>query len=387
MTSYLFILGRTPALAFLELQSLIPPVRRMTDGVALMESNDPPDPDTLMSTLGGTVKIAVVLETSSDVSKETCMRHLKQEAKNNTITFGLSQYGDSGQDAHSMVVDIKDELEKSGFHARYVEPHEGTELSSVVIAKKEVTDIVIVKENETFTYAKTVAVQPFEQWNLRDRGRPYADPKIGMLPPKVARMIVNIALGGKAAGKTLLDPFCGMGTILAEATLRGCMCYGSDQSDDIVQKAKANIAWLATRYRQVSLGSVGWITSDATHISEHVEEGSIDAVVTEPFMGTTGIGGKGADLSKEKLKNIVRGLEKLYIGCLKDWHKILKPGGLIVMALPEFRVDAASYFVKRVIDTCENLGYTTIHGPLEYGRPNAAVIRKFFVLKANHGTR
>ena len=118
-------------------------------------------------------------------------------------------------------------------------------------------------------------------------------------------------------------------------------------------------------------------------MSEHLKPESVDAIVTEPFLGSTEIGDKRH--LQEKVKNMIKGLEKLYIGCLRDWQKILKPGGKVIIALPEYRIEDKMFFVKKVIDRCENLGYTTLHGPIEYSRPQAIVRREFFVLQ-KHGT-
>ena len=83
-------------------------------------------------------------------------------------------------------------------------------------------------------------------------------------------------------------------------------------------------------------------------------------------------------MDKKEIKNAVKGLEKLYIGCLREWHALLKPHGVVVMALPDIVLANTKYSVKNVIDRCETLGYTTEQGPLPYSRPNAVVRRMFY---------
>ena len=101
---------------------------------------------------------------------------------------------------------------------------------------------------------------------------------------------------------------------------------------------------------------------DATHIDESIDASSIDAIVTEPFLGSPKIGeGKIHDV--KDIQDIVKGLDKLYIGSLRAWTNILKPGGLVMIALPSFLIDGKVYSVKKVVDTCENLGYTKLLGP------------------------
>jgi hypothetical protein len=97
-------------------------------------------------------------------------------------------------------------------------------------------------------------------------------------------------------------------------------------------------------------------------------------------MGSTNIVNQDS-IDRRKVKNIIKGLEKLYIGCLRDWHDVLVPGGKVIIALPVYAVCGRELFVKKVVDMCENLGYTIVDGPIEYGRPQAVVKRKFYIFQ------
>ena len=119
---------------------------------------------------------------------------------------------------------------------------------------------------------------------------------------------------------------------------------------------------------------------DATHISERITS-PIHAIVTEPYMGDTNASSYGKVIELKKAKNIVKGLEKLYIGCLREWIRILIKGGVVVIALPQYVIGKETVFVKKVIDRCENLGYTLLVGPIEYGRPDAVVRREFYIFQ------
>ncbi len=287
MKSYLYILGRTPDLAFLELKTFLPDIARISPDIAQSHTLMP------IEKLGGTVKIAEVVDAP----------RIKEKS-----TFGISVYG-----GPQISIRELDEMKKQFHAARFVATR-GEPLTSVVIAKNKLQEIIMVKHDGVSLFADTIAVQDFESWNSRDFGRPYADPKAGMLPPKVSRMAVNIAdirrdFAVPLAQKTLLDPFCGMGTILAEGLLMGWNVVGSDQSEEVVEKARGNLLWFTQKHE---LGVTSRIlVSDAVHLSEKIDSGSVDAIVTEPFMGPTTV---------KDPKNTMRGLEKLYIGCLRDWH-------------------------------------------------------------------
>lgn len=367
--SFIFFFGRTPQLSLLELSTFFPSRRSLGQVAALVSEGM--TPAEMMTMLGGTVKIARVVGSVPSVTPRSITPFLSKEKKSNHIVFGVSRYDCDIPISRQFLSQMKELLVQEGIGGRFIEARGEAILSSVVVAKQDVVELAIVKQEDKFLIGRTLAVQPFEEWNRRDYGRPFADPKSGMLPPKIARMVVNIA---KPALETplLLDPFCGMGTIIAEALLTGWRVVGSDQSAEVIEKAERNIRWLSREYPAID-SSLDLLISDATHISEKVKSESVDAIVTEPYLGSAEI--------KHPIKNIIKGLEKLYIGCLKDWQKILKPKGKIVIALPEYHVGAKKYFVKKVIDSAQLSGYTTLAGPIEYSRPQAVVRREFYVFQ------
>jgi len=410
MASWIIVLGTTPNLALSELCALFPSASflQLSSSCVLLEGASDFSAEKLRDLAGGVVKIAEVVQTLPQVDAHVLAEIFLLLNPEPKIIFGVSRY-DEGSVSISFLAEIKDLLEKAGKHARFIEGKHGT-LSSVVVEKQDVDELVIAKKDGAYLVGITRAVQDFEAWNKRDYGRPYADPKAGMLPPKVARMAVNIAVGSlyssseesstsrevqgnssrQARTIAVLDPFCGMGTILGEALLRGCRVIGSDQSKDVIAKAEANLRWLSLQYRDIDALKIQLFVSDATHISQHLSPESVDAIITEPFMGTTRLGGNDTlrlrsgqafQMANDKLKNTIKGLEKLYIGCLKDWRRVLKPLGKVVIALPQYAIGPKTYFVKKVVDNCENFGYTRLVGPIEYSRPQAVVKREFFVFQ------
>jgi tRNA G10 N-methylase Trm11 len=381
MTPYLFVFGRTPALALHELRSVVSSVSESSPSVAIAQTDK--SPTALIARLGGTVKIARIQKQADEITPEILAEILLENSPK-SLDFGISFYDLPTSVANPRIAArVKELLQKQGVSARFVAPKHEEALSSVVVAKQGIVELVLAPgEKGGIVVARTVAVQDFEDWNKRDYGRPQADPKAGMLPPKVARMAVNIALGyARHEPKTLLDPFCGMGTVLAEALLSGAPVIGSDQSSTAVEGAQKNLKWLGLAYPKTDVSKAQLFVSDATHVSEHMSPGSVGAIATEPFMGATAVGGKDWDVTPSKVSDILKGLEKLYIGCLRDWQKVLGEKGIIVIALPEYRVGGRSFFVKRVVDSCETLGYTCLAGPIEYSRPQAVVRRQFFVFQ------
>lgn len=312
MKNYLFVLGNAPELANEELAAIWPNYQIS----------------------GGLVKVAEIFDSS-------IVDELSENKKpGERIIFGISGEGPDPRE-------IKEELESRGYKARFILPKDGVELSSVVVAKQQVEEIYLIGDLK----AKTIWVQDFEEWSRRDYGRPEVEAHIGMLPPKVARMMVNIAGGG-----TILDPFCGVGTILAEAYSTNHQIFGSDISSDQLAKTKKNLDWLGAKYQL--------FREDARKISQKLAPNCVSSVVTEPYLGP--------DDPKK--------LAELYSSCLADWQKVLKPGGKVVMAMP-FLVDPDHIGIDKV----KIMGYSVSSGPLPYFRPRAVVKRYIYVLTLTNG--
>ena len=82
-------------------------------------------------------------------------------------------------------------------------------------------------------------IQDIEGYSERDIGRERSM-TVGMMPPKLAQMMINMATKGNML--RIWDPFCGLGTTLIEAHNAGYShLTGSDISAEMVQETKKNI--------------------------------------------------------------------------------------------------------------------------------------------------
>ena len=385
--SYLFILGVSPDLCLAELKSILShfvpnhTISWQQHPLVCVAFPDLPPISELNKRLGGTVKIARVVKQVESIDAETLSALIPSETKN----FGLSNYGDRKVSIAELCKEVKSLYTSQNL--RYVLPKDGKILQSIVVLKQNLTELICFTDpHKQWGVAQTVAVQDSEDWSKRDFGRPYADPGSGMLPPKVARMMLNLIVSNKR--QHLLDPFCGMGTIVAEGLLLGQKMIGSDIDEQVVAKARDNLVWLTAAY-QLDAGNYQLQTSDATHISEFVPSTSVDAIVTEPFLGTPFekrgelLMRNGKPVTVQILNNTFTGLEKLYIGVLRELMSILMPRGFFVIVLPEVSFEGRIFGVKKMVDNCEKLGYTVKQGPLLYARPQAVVRRQIYLFQKN----
>lgn len=377
---YLFIYGRTPELARVEARSVYPQlsfshIHPDVDLVRML----PEEPSQVMKRLGGLVRIAKLQRTFASINPNVIAEGIHAYFEDqSSITFTISVVGDISVPNH-FFLETKRALQSSFSHIRFIPPTEGSMASAFQLNQKDIVEFVLIESSAGILLSSTVAFQFAQDWSKRDFDRPSANAKRGMLPPKVARMAINIALGAQSKGKVIADPFCGSGTVLSEGYMLGCICFGSDVSSQAVQDTIRNIQWLKET-ENIDAQDAVVFQQDAVHLSQKIKENSLDAIITEPFLGDPALG-EGKIKSKKQIRDIIKGLEKLYIGCLKDWHSLLKSDGKIVIALPLIVVEEHKQTVKKLIDTCERLGYSIQAGPLEYSRPKAIVRRQFYIFR------
>jgi len=381
MNDYLLIFGRTPELSRVEAQVFFPTlgdirpdiVRVSPEPVACDGTTMPVE--RMIDILGGTVKIARVLTVGAQPNATDIANLLSLAVADRDIVFGVSAYGLSL--SKSLLAQVKQELKQQGRTARYVGAT-GETLSSVTVSKNNACELCLVAQGDTVYVAQMVAVQDFARWSTLDYGRPYRNTKMGMLPPKIARMMANIALGADARGKTILDPFCGAGTILTESLSRSIgSVIGMDIDQKAVNDTTANFRWVKQQIQSAVSGR--FEVCDASHVDEVIGSQTVHALATEPYLGPIHLG-LGDISDPKKLKNILKGLQKLYIGALKSFRSVLAPHATVVFIIPQFTVNGRVYDVKNLIDSCENLGYTKVLGPIEYAREKAVVSRQIIVL-------
>lgn len=217
-----------------------------------------------------------------------------------------------------------------------------------------------------------VSRHSWRHWIKRDRNKPYADHKKGMLPPKLARALVNIGLSYLETSNdkpTLYDPFCGTSTVLMEAVLLGCEAIGSDLQTEAIVGSKKNLDWLCREYKLEKDFSV--FQSDS---SKAQPKKKADLIVTEPFLGKQ-------TPQVSEYANIYKGLYKLYLGSFKHWTKLLKNNAVVIIIFPVFSQSKKAAPWQKLIDKLSVLGYTSLSEPVLYARPKAVVRRNIYCFR------
>jgi len=335
---YFFILGSNPALSLAELSAVFSLAKnskeiKLLGNVLLLELDNDINPTKLIKKLGGTIKIGAITQAANrytDQSKKIIKMLAPGEGK---FKYGISYYGPGKFDTKSLAMKIKNHLRENNVSCRWVTSKERT-LSSVVVEQNKLTgpgiEIVLIADAKNLYIGKTLAVQPFKELSYRDYGRPARDNKSGMLPPKLAQIMINLSGIKPDPNTTILDPFCGSGTVLTEALLMGYKnIVGSDKSAQAVNDTKKNINWIKDKFSIHDLRSTIYELK-ATELTKIIKLNSINAIVTEPYLGP--------QRGRIDIKKTIAELNKLYSNAIKEFKKILVPNGRVVMIWPIFHV-------------------------------------------------
>lgn len=321
-----FVLGSHPQLSIAELKAVTHCDGERVGDLFLTEDDVGSLPN-VQSRLAGTVKVGSIIGSFRHWNKEEAAGLIRSMivVRDGKVQFGISGYG-NGISNHlkPLGLEVKSLLKADGISSRLVTSKE-MELSSVVVTKNHLLnsggEFVVISYGAEILIGQTEAVQDFEAWSARDFGRPARDAKSGMLPPKLARLMINLS-GVDPSGASILDPFCGSGTVLMEAGLMGFeKLYGSDISEKAIKDTKKNLEWM-------KIGAVLEVADAQTVALPHL----VDVIITEPFLGPPQRGRE----SKVQIDQSRKELEMLYANAFSHLRTLLAPGSPLIVAFPVF---------------------------------------------------
>lgn len=401
---YFFVLGNNPALSVAEIQAIFPDSQGQmaAPDVFVMETGRELKANELVKRLGGTIKIGIIEEEVvggqnqvieklkgifNIISAKPVLKVDDSEAVVGKFNFGFSFYGPKPVNLKVIGLELKTFLKEKNINSRLVVSRE-LNLSSVVVEQNKLlkrgAEIVLIRIEAAILVGRTLAVQDFKGLGKRDYGRPGRDDKSGMLPPKLAQIMINLAAGtGSIDSKlTILDPFCGSGTILTEALLMG---YKNVIGGDVLKKAiddtKLNIKWMQELF-SITGSHFELYKKSVLDLSKFIKKEQIDLIVTEPYLGP--------QRGLFQVAQVVRELEDLYSKALLEFFAVLKNNGRVVMVWPVFfnenflEPDLGNFKMVNLLsaDLEENKYLeTTTRGTIVYGREGQKVYREIVILE------
>lgn len=387
---HIAILGRQPQLGMAELERLYGSdnTRWFSSSTATVKTA------TLDVThLGGVVKVGQVsatLKTSSwrEVSREIERAYSHAwSSHEGKITLGLSAYGFdvSAREVQKIGITIKKNLKKGGVSLRLI-PNAEVALNTATshhnklgLSPNKVELLIVRGKSGQTIIAESAGSQNITALAARDQARPKRDAFVGMLPPKLALLMLNLATAQQLpeSRRRVLDPFCGTGVVLQEAALRGFAVYGTDLSEKMVRYTKDNLSWLQDSH-SISFDT---LIHEGDAMTSTWQQ-PIDLVVSEAYLGQP----FSAPPSPSKLEEVKGNVNHILVSFLKNLHPQLKPGTQLCLAVPAWRGGDGRTTRLPLLGNLENLGYRQAKlinvqpSDLLYYREDQVVARQLLVL-------
>jgi len=353
----------------------------------------------LQDRLGGTIKIVWMLDEVASNKIHTWLAPQLTAASKGRWTLGVSFLQGKGP-AEKYGLETKRLLKEQGLGMRYVPLKDATGSSAslwhnhLLLApfdpEKPGIELNIANGHQGYLLGFTLTAQNITAYTQRDFGIPEADAVSGMLPPKLAQTMLNLALAGKKPEEVLVyDPFCGNGRVLVEYAEMGGKAFGSDLMAEKVAASQRNLEWMfQNEAAAIRPEDLVW-TMDATSpeapttfLTKKGKDIRPFVIVAEPYLGRPLRG----PLRAHEIDDWVKPLERLYMDFLATWMKQAradKPRSIILI-FPEAKVQQGrpiSLFAN-LFDRLGKLGYSA-ERLSHYARPDAVVGRDIVLLKAH----
>lgn len=409
--SYAFLLGNHPELSLAELGSFFGQNVSLnpSNKIAFTENELPSqfvNPQDFLEVLGGTITLLKIFEERVKFHDLTnCIgEYIKLHAPHTggKIPFAIDIYPEAT--AHStlikkLTIGVKKYLTKGGIRSEFWN-NNFRNINRVYalkngLLKKGLGIALIARGEENYMVCETVGLQNIENYALRDYGKAARDSFAGMLPPKLAQIMINLAIFNRPFGitfdesrrgrVTILDPFCGSGTVLMEGLLRGFSVMGSDISEKSVGDAQKNIAWLRESRNITPSAGAMIIQKSALEIRRKdceliCPDITSIAIVTEPLLGPP----MREEPSDKVLEKVMMTLSELYSGFFKNMALWLPGETPIVCVFPCWRragggvTKLSSRVVEKIMATGYSMpAYSPLHiTSLLYSRPYSVVGRE-----------
>ena len=384
MSLIAFQLGRKRALCLAELKSLFgdDAFFDKTKEVAIFDIDEPTDPQALQNRLGGTIKVIRIIEETKNFEKSINAQLETLADASGKIPFAINTFNFSrtnGPNIRKLLSSGKKVLRNLGFNCRFVNNGPRNPMPAAIYKSKTIEkglDLNLIRTDRAIYLGQTIAIQDINSYSKRDFDKPARDARVGMLPPKLAQIMINLA-GPDLT--TLYDPFCGTGTVLTEAMLMPHLraVVGSDIEDRMVDFSQQNCSWLTKEFPTKTPFFL--FTRDAKFINtQSVEKAgfkaSPDAIVTEGYLGTP-----VTELPSEDQRDITfRDLANLHLNWLRAARQLTD--GPIVTCIAAFRTEKGFHHLPRLKELVETAGYK-IQAQYTYDRPDQIVARDILVLR------
>lgn len=383
----ILILGRQPELGLAEAESLfradaVEPIAAQ----AVLIKKDPSEIN--FNRLGGSTRLCKLLTELPTTNWEKISDYIATELPKHVccvpegkIRLGITVIGKgpSPKVINATGLALKKVVKAAGRSVRVV-PNTTSELNTAQVLHNQLTgptgyELIIINKGTSTVLAQTIAVQDINAYAARDQKRPMRDARVGMLPPKLAQIIINLAKA-PAEGR-LLDPFCGTGVVLQEAALMGHTVYGTDLDERMIRYSRDNLNWLKDS-RDIQFE---WFL-EAGDATNHIWRQPVDTIACETYLGRP----LSSLPDPTTLQKIIQDCDTIHRKFLQNLANQTTSGFRACIAVPAWKTKSGFKHLP-TLDSLEELGYNRLRfvhvgaQELIYHRPEQLVARELVILE------
>ena len=195
-------------------------------------------------------------------------------------------------------------------------------------------------------YGYTEYISDVSGFERRDFARSYQDPTT-TVGPRIARVLVNLC--SLQSGSTLLDPFCGLGTILQESMMCGYNSVGVDISQANVRKCFSNLEWFRSEFRISPKLWYRVIRADSTElVADDIPP--VHGIATEPLL----VPKFETNPTSMKAEEILRDVRMKYQELIRAFARLIRSNQKAVVVAPEIVDDRGKLHTIRVEELMES---------------------------------
>lgn len=380
---YGFLLGREFRISVAEILSVFPNIQTIYQDKQILIADNVSEEEILQKAknLWGTIKI-ISLETTNKSIAELIYEKAPYEGK---YHYALSVFWEK-QSLKDILLKVKKKLKADKISSRFTNKDFKNLTSAQIIGEnlvKKNTDFNYINTGENTYFWASIWVQDIYAYSKRDYAKT-RDMQVGMLPPKLSQMMINLS-----GGKTIYDPFVGLGTVLIESLHMGNKkVFGSDLSDQMVETSKKNCEEVS---EELFANAIIWIeklNAKFIHESSYFDHW-VDAIVSEWYLGEVMT---KKNISHERIQKQQESLTKIYEPFFAGLQKVGYKW-TIVISFPFWDIKGKySYFdgIYKILEKyCEVLPFfpadyqiqASKSGSLLYKRDSQLVWREIFKLK------
>jgi tRNA G10 N-methylase Trm11 len=380
-----WLLSLAELIAFLETRNYEVQIKALSKEFFIFQFEKKIDPS-IIDKLGGSIKIGEINSSfSTDILKKVLLKKNKTAKKeiieiisNNTrviddlidskkkMVFGVSIYCSEKKlrkitkATHRFFGSIiKKKLFEQGKKSRFMgfpKNRKLPQLSHVEVIKKGLIEsnaefIISIGGSQTWLSTTKSVHNPFE-FQKRDIEKPIQR-KIFAMPPRLARILINLSLCDQKS--ILLDPFCGVGSILQEGLLNKSKVIGVDINPWCIKASERNLEWLSKNY-EIEKPEFRVIKGNIQELSKKIGHKKVDCVATEPDLGPA----LRQVPTRAYAEKIIKKLDRLYYFFLKETYKVLKKNCRCVFVTPYLKTRSGSMVTMNIDEKAKKIGFTRV---------------------------